>query len=158
MPSNWFKHVHVNAGKQFIGKVNMHFAYDGFTQDGNRRCFLFRASEDHTSAPSFSIEVDLELLLKNQVSMQEAPLFCLNLLTDASLDKPGSLDRLRSYTLVGDDFKQLHVERQREAAERLSKKATRKPIRRHSNTSNVHLGSPSNSPYSRVTREPGKIV
>ena len=131
----------------------MHFAYDGFTQDGNRRCFLFRASEERTSAPGFSIEVDLGLLLKNRVPMQEAPLFCLNLLTDASVGEPGSLDRLRSYTIVGEDFKQLHMERQRQAAERLSKKPTRRPIRSHSYLSNVHLGSPSNSSYSRVTRE-----
>ena len=137
----------------------MHFAYDGFTQDGNRRCFLFRATEERTSAAGFSIKVDLELLLKNQVPMQEAAMFCLNLLTDASLGEPGSLDRLRSYTVVGDDFKHLHVERQRQAAERLTRKAaTRRPIRRPSNMSNVHLGSPSNSPYSRVTGEPSKII
>jgi hypothetical protein len=136
----------------------MHFSYEGFTQDGNRRCFLFRAAEERTSGTGFSIEVDLGLLLKNQVPMQEAPMFCLNLLTDASLGEPGSLDRLRSYTVVGDDFKELHVERQRQAAERLSKKATRRPIRKHSNMSNLHLGSLSNNPYSRVSREPSKLV
>jgi hypothetical protein len=135
----------------------MHFAYDGFTQDGNRRCFLFRSAEQRTSAPGFSIEVDLELLLKNQVPMQAAPLFFLNLLTEASLGEPASLDRLRSYTVVEDDFKQLHVERQRQAAERSTKKAPHKPIRKHSKISNVHLGSPSNNPYSRVTSEPGKL-
>jgi hypothetical protein len=128
----------------------MHFAYDGFTQEGNRRCFLFRAAEEHISTGGYSIQVDLGLLLKNQVPMQEAPMFCLHLLTDASLGGPGNLDRLRRYTVIGDDFKQLHVERQREAAERLSKKASRRPIRKHSNMSNLHLGSFSNSPYSRV--------
>ena len=80
-------------------KVNMHFSYDGFTQDGNRRCFLFRGAEERTSAAGFSIEVDLELLLKNQVPMQEAPMFCLNLLTDASpwrTRQPGSAAQLYS--------------------------------------------------------------
>jgi hypothetical protein len=131
----------------------MHFAYDGFTQEGNRRCFLFRAAEEHISTGGFSIQVDLGLLLKNQIPMQEAPMFCLNLLTDASLGAPGSLDRLRSYTIVGDDFKNLQIERKRQAAERLSKKASRRPIRKHSNMSNLHLGSFSKSPYSRVSPE-----
>lgn len=118
----------------------MHFTYDGFTQDGNRRCFLFRSAEQRTPAPGFLIEVDLELLLKNQVPIQEAPLFFLNLLTEASLGEAGSLDRLRSYTVVEDDFKQLHTERQRRAAERLTKKVPHQPIRRHSKMSNMHLG------------------
>ncbi len=131
----------------------MHFSYDGFTQDGNSRCFLFRAAEEHKSTNGFSIQVDLGLLLKNGVPMQEAPMFCLNMLTDASLGAPGSLDRLRSYTVVGDDFKELHIERERQAAERSSKKAARRPIRKHSNMSNLHLGSFSKSPYSRVRPE-----
>jgi hypothetical protein len=136
----------------------MHFAYDGFTQEGNRRCFLFRAAEELISASGFSIQIDLGLLLKNRVPMQEAPMFCLNLLTDASLGGPDSLDRLRSYTVIGDDFKGIHLERQRQAAERLSKKASRKPIRKHSNMSNLHLGSPSDSPYSRGRpEEPSKL-
>jgi hypothetical protein len=128
----------------------MHFAYHGFTQNGNRRCFLFRVAEERASSSVFSIQIDLGLLLKNAVPMQEAPTFCLNLLTDASLGGPDRLDRLRNYTVVGEDFQALLMERQRQAAQRLSRKPTRRPIRTRSNVSNLHLGSPSNSPYARV--------
>ncbi len=128
----------------------MNFAYQGFTQEGNRRCFLFRVAEERASSSVFSIQIDLGLLLKNGVPMQEAPTFCLNLLTDASLGGPDSLDRLRNYTVVGDDFRALLTERQRLAAERLSRKPSRRPIRTKSNMSNLHLGSSSNSPYARV--------
>jgi hypothetical protein len=79
----------------------MHFAYDDFTQDGTRRCFLFRSAEQRPSAPGFSIEVDLELLLKNHVPMQAAPLFFLNLLSEASLGEPASLDRLQLHSRRG---------------------------------------------------------
>ena len=126
--------------------------YDGFQQEGDRRCFLFRANEKSGPGILFSIRIDLDLLLKNRIPMQAAPTFCLNLLTEASQGEPGSLDRLQSYTIVADDFMKIHMERQRQAAEKLSKKPYRRPFRTPSSSSNVRLGSSSNRPYSTAHR------
>jgi hypothetical protein len=128
------------------------FAYDGFQQEGDRRCFLFRVDEKGAPTTLFSIQIDLGLLLKNRIPMQAAPMFCLNLLTEASQGEPGSLNRLQSYTVVADDFKKILMERQRQAAEKLSKKPYRRPFRAPSSSSNLRLGSPSNSPYAEARR------
>ena len=130
----------------------MDFAYDGFQQEGDRRCFLFRAHENGGPITLFSIRIDLGLLLKNRFPMQAAPMFCLNLLTEASRGEPGSLDRLQSYTVVADDFNKIHMERQRQAAEKLSKKSYRRPFRTPSSSSNLRLGSPLNSAYAEAPR------
>lgn len=124
----------------------MRFTYDGFTQQGDRRCFRFRATENNCPPSSFSIEIDLQLLLKNLVPVQAAPMFCLNLLTDASQGNPDALERLRRYTVVGDDFRKLHLERERQAAAKLSQKLHRRPFRKPSRASNLWIGSsPGNS-------------
>src|ERR1700747_3481512 len=85
-------------------RMNVHFTYEGFTHDGDRRCFLFRSIEEHDPVSIFSIEIDLRLLVQNHVPVQEGPLFCLQLLTTASLAGPNCLDRFHSYKVVGEDF------------------------------------------------------
>jgi hypothetical protein len=121
----------------------MQFAYDGFTQDGDRRCFLFRGIEERNPTISFSIEVDLRLFVQNRVPVQEGPVFCLRLLTTASVGGPTCLNRFQSYTVVGEDFRPLLVERERRTAEKAAKKPARKPFRKPSVTSNLRLGTPS---------------
>lgn len=119
----------------------MHFAYDGFRQDGDRRCFLFRGIEAHDSTSIFCIEIDLRLLLKNRVPVQDGPMFCLQLLTTASLAEPSCLNRFRSYRVVGDDFRPLLIERERQAAEKALKKQPYKRPVKPSSTSNLRLGT-----------------
>ena len=121
----------------------MHFAYEGFTQDGNKRCFLFRGIEERDPVRNFCIEVDLLLLAKNRVPVQEAPMFCLQLLTAASLSGPNYLDKFHSYRVVGQDFRALLVERERVAAEKALKKPARKPFRKPPLMSNLRLKTPS---------------
>ena len=121
----------------------MHFAYDGFTHDGDRRCFLFRGIEERNPVSAFSIEIELPLFAQNRVPVQEGPMFCLQLLTTALLAGPGGLDRFHSYRVVGDDFRPLLVERERHAAEKALKVRARRPVRKPSYVSNVHLGLPS---------------
>jgi len=120
----------------------MQFAYEGFTQDGDRRCFLFRGIEERNTTISFSIEVDLRLLVQNRVPVQEGPMFCLQLLTTASVGGPTCLDRFQSYTVVGEDFRPLLIERERRAAEKAIKKPARKPFKKPSFASNLRLGTP----------------
>jgi hypothetical protein len=108
----------------------MHFAYEGFTQKGDKRCFLFRGIEGRDSTDIFSIEVDLRLLAQNQVLVQEGPIFCLNLLTTALVAGPHSLNRFHAYRVVGEDFRQLQIERAARAAEKALRKPPRKPFRK----------------------------
>ena len=121
----------------------MQFAYEGFTQDGNTRCFLFRGIQQPNASTIFSIEVDLGLLVQNRVRVQEGPMFCLQLLTTASASDPNCLNKYHSYRAVGEDFRPLLVERERSAAEKALKKRPRTPFRKPSAASNVHLGIPS---------------
>ncbi len=120
----------------------MQFAYDGFTHNGDRRCFLFRGIEERNPALTFSIEIEFRLLVQNRVPVQEGPMFCLRLLTTASHGGPNSLERFHSYIVVGDDFRPLLVERERRAAEKALRKPSRKPVRRPSLASNLWLGTP----------------
>ena len=118
----------------------MHFAYQGFTNDRDRRFFTFRESEAQ-SGSVFSIEIDLSLLSRKRVPVQDGPMFCLSLLTAASLGEPGSLERFRHYQVVEEDFAPMMTERARQASEKAMKKSARKPpFRRPPSTSNIHLG------------------
>lgn len=120
----------------------MHFSYEGFTQDGAIRCFLFRGLEERSPAILFSIELDLPLLLESRVPLQDGPVFCLQLLTTASVGKPHCLDRFHKYRVVAEDFRPLLIERERKAAEKAVRKPSRAGFRKPSPTSNVYLGSP----------------
>jgi len=121
-------------------EVTMHFAYQGFTNERDKRFFTFRESEVKASGV-FSIEIDLPLLSSKQVPVQEGPMFCLALLTAASLAGPSSLERFRHYRVVEEDFGPLLIEREKRATEKALKKTARKPpFRRPPSTSNIHLG------------------
>lgn len=116
----------------------MHFAYDGFKQSGNNRCFLFRGIEKYTTVSAFSIGIDLRLLLRNRVLIQEGPMFCCRLLTEAALAGSTSLDKLHNYEVVGEDFRPLLMERERHAAEKALKKP-HKPVQGRLSGSNFRL-------------------
>jgi hypothetical protein len=116
----------------------MHFAYEGFEQNGNNRCFLFRGIDEYSPVSAFSIEIDLQLLFQNRVLIQDGPMFCSQLLTTAALAGSKSLDRLRNYRVVGEDFRPLLMERERQATEKAMKKhhmSVKAPL----STSNLRL-------------------
>jgi hypothetical protein len=119
----------------------MDFAYDGFTQDGDRRCFLFRGIEAHNPTSIFCIETDLRLLLQNRVPVQDGPRFCLQLLTTASVGGPSCLNRFHSYIVVVEDFRPLLIERERLTSEKALKKQPHKRPINPSSTSNLRLGT-----------------
>lgn len=118
----------------------MHFSYNGFTHHGDRRCFLFSGIEERNPVSAFSIEVDLPLFAQNRVPVQEGPMFCLQLLTNALLSGAASLDRFRSYRVVSEDFRPLLMEREKHAAEKALKIRARRPIQKPSHNSNLRLG------------------
>jgi hypothetical protein len=117
----------------------MVFSYDGFTHDGNIRCFLFRGMEARDPVSAFSIEIDLPLLSQNGILVQDAPTFCLRLLTAAVLAGPAALDRFHRYRVIGADFRPLLIERETAAAEKALKARARKPVRKPSQASNLRL-------------------
>lgn len=117
----------------------MHFAYQGFTQEGDRRCFAFRGIGELSPPAVFSIEVDLPLLFRNRVPMQEGPAFCLQMLMTASLAGPTFLERFRHYRVLESDFHSLLIERARRDAENTLRKLPRR--RPGKPSSNVHLGT-----------------
>jgi hypothetical protein len=119
----------------------MHFAYDGFTHDHDRRCFTFRGIEEHTPISVFCIEIDLPLLAQNRVPMQEGPIFCLQLLTTASLGGASFLERFHNYRVVAEDFRPLLVEREKRAAEKAMRKSPHTPVRKPGSISNIQLTS-----------------
>lgn len=124
--------------------VSVHFVYQGFTQQGGRRCFIFHGIQERDPVTIFSIEVDLALLAKNQVLVQEGPMFCLQLLTTAFQAGPSYLEKFQKYQIVGDDFRSLLVEREKRAAEKALKKHPRRLIRTPPPVSNLWgLGRPS---------------
>jgi len=128
----------------------MRFAYDGFEQFGDNRHFLFRAVEGSDSKP-LSIQIDLGLMAKNGLSMQEAPMFCLQLLNGATHGTPDWLNRFVCYTVVHADLASMVAERQQKASDKLSRKAPRRPFRRPPTQSNLHLGPPSSRAYPEIS-------
>ena len=116
----------------------MNFAYQGFTHKNDRRRFTFWGTSSHLEiANVFSIEVDLPLLLRNRVSVQELPMFCLKMLTTASVAGPDILEKLRDYRLIEADFRPLAVERAKVAAEKAAKKPPRRPSQKPSPKSSI---------------------
>jgi hypothetical protein len=107
----------------------MIFAYQGFTHESGRRCFLFNSVEANVPAMAFTIEVDLRLFVQFKIPVQDGPSFCLQLLTKAFSDGSSHLDRLRRYEVVGEDFHPLVVEREKKEAEKTLKWREQKRIR-----------------------------
>jgi hypothetical protein len=119
----------------------MNFTYQGFTHNGSKRCYTFCSTrtEDHPIT-SYLIEVDLLLLSRLRVSVQDGPMFCLAMLNAACAAGLESLAKLQRYGLLEEDFRPLLVEREKVAAEKAARKFLRKPFAKHSPQSNVVLG------------------
>lgn len=123
----------------------MRFAYEGFTDNGDNRCFQFSGTNGAELAGRFSVQIKLLLFSENRMLVQEGPRFCLQLLETASAADPGEVDRFRTYTVVSDDFRPMLVERARRLAEK-AQKTPRKPFRKPSPTSGIFLSGPSIRP------------
>jgi hypothetical protein len=119
----------------------MHFAYEGFTQDNERRRFTFRGIEERSPVSVFCLEVDLPLFIQNRVPVQDGPMFCLQLLTAASLSGSLCLERFQNYRVLPEDFRPLLIEREKRAAEKALKKPPRRPFHKPGKISNINLTS-----------------
>jgi hypothetical protein len=108
----------------------MRFAFQGFTQDDNQRCFIFHGIEESNQKRAFLITIELALLARNKISFQDGPLFCLRLLTNAHLAGPSYLEELQQYRVSGEDFRPLLVEREKQAAEKSARRFSAARARR----------------------------
>ena len=95
----------------------MRFAYVGFTDESGKRCFQFREGDAVGSVSLLTIEVEVSLLSKNKLPIQEAPLFCLRMLESAASSKEDWNEKFRHYAIVSDDFRTLNAERARREME-----------------------------------------
>lgn len=116
----------------------MQFLYNGFTQDGNNRCYSFKAVEERQPTILYSIWVDLALFTKYQVSLQSGPMFCLHLLQAACNSSTGQMNPDGSYRAVDADFASVLAERAARATAVASKKAARRPFRKPQPSSQLH--------------------
>ena len=118
----------------------MNFAYDGFTHNQHGRCFVFRAIVEGKQVSVFHIQVHLSLLAKHKVPVQEAPMFCLELLKTASLSGHEDFpEKFQSYCVIAEDFRALVMERERRAEEKALKKPPRRPSPKPGVLSNIQL-------------------
>ena len=120
----------------------MHFAYDGFTHQEHRRCFMFRSIDDRKPTGVFLLEVELALFAENQVPMQEGPMLCLQLLETACAAGPVVLEKYHKCQIFAEDLRPFLVERAKLAAEKALKRLQhRTPYRKPSSASNISVGA-----------------
>jgi hypothetical protein len=117
----------------------MHFTYEGFAQEHGRRCFTFRGIEERRPVSVFCLELDLPLFARNRIAVQEGPMFCLQLLTTASLAGPSDLERFQHYQILAEDLRPLLREREKRAAEKALRKTPRRPFHKPHSVSQIQL-------------------
>ena len=115
----------------------MNFTYEGFTQEHDRRCFTFRGMEERQPVSVFSLELELPLFAHHHIAVQEAPMFCLQLLKAALLAGPSFLEKLHHYQILAEDLRPFLRERERQAAEKIRKKSSYRPFRKPAATSHI---------------------
>jgi hypothetical protein len=119
------------------------FTYNGFTQEGNNRCYSFDGKEEQKTTAVYRLWVDLSLFVKHRVSLQNGPGFCLQLLNSACAGGPEQMDHLRDYHTIDSDFSNLLAERAAQAAALALKKPARRPFRKPPPSSQLRRQLPS---------------
>lgn len=104
----------------------MHFAFDGFRHDRGKRCFLFRRVEAGAANSQFAIYMDMALLSRNGVTVQDAPLFCIRMLWSALESSESALEKFQQYEVGPEDFRELHAERAKRDAEQRERRSKAK--------------------------------
>jgi hypothetical protein len=98
------------------------FTYNGFTQEGNNRCYSFGSRGETNTTTSYCLWVDLSLFAKYRVPLQSGPGFCLQLLHGAFEDGAEQMHNHRNYHTIDADFTSLLAERAVQAATVASRK------------------------------------
>ncbi|MCU1258829.1 MAG: hypothetical protein JWO80_1714 [Bryobacterales bacterium] len=103
----------------------MHFSYRGFEQHNGTRQFTFLGLADKQPDRVFHFTVDLTLLTEHQVSIQETPSLCSELLIKALAEDSASMDTYCKYALSGADLLAFTAPRRALAASRGKKQWVR---------------------------------
>jgi hypothetical protein len=117
----------------------MNFTYEGFTQDHGRRCFTFQGIEERRPVGVYCLELDLPLFAQNRITVQEGPMFCLHLLTNASLAGPSCLEKFQHYQILAEDLRPLLLAREKQAAEKALRKTWHRPHQKPLSASQMQL-------------------
>lgn len=116
----------------------MHFAYQGFTQQGAIRSFTFSGLEERQTEIVFSIDIDMPLLARYKLATQEAPGLCFQMLTSACAAGPSALEKFRHYQIAAEDLRPLMLDREKRAASKaLRISSYRKFVRKPPNSSQL---------------------
>jgi hypothetical protein len=118
----------------------MYFTYEGFAQDHGRRCFTFRGIEERRPVSVFWLELDLPLFAQNRIAVQDGPMFCLQLLTAASLAGPSDWEKFQHYRILAEDLRPL-LKREKRAAEKALRKTPHRPLQKPLSVSQIQLGT-----------------
>ncbi len=120
----------------------MQFAYDGFIQQDNIRCFRFHRICDEKIKEVFQIQVGLRLFSQHRVLVQDGPRFCLKLLNAVSVDRFVDLTQFHNYRVVSTDFTSLLAERaQQVAAKQIQTRSSTTAIPKRMNGSFAYLNA-----------------
>jgi hypothetical protein len=103
----------------------MSFSYRGFEQNQGLRTFTFLQSAGTAPHATYHISVNLAILAENNVSMQEAPELCVQLLTRAMKESEVTLASYMKYELLAADLQAFTAPRRALAVERANKRSSR---------------------------------
>jgi hypothetical protein len=104
----------------------MHFVYQGFTHEGDTRSFRFQGIDGGKLGTNFSIGVSLPLFARYRVALQDAPEFCLHLLTEACASAPDALLKLQRYQVLEEDLLPIVKDRETRARTKALKPSPRR--------------------------------
>lgn len=96
----------------------MHFSYRGFEQHNGTRQFTFLGLADKQPDRVFHFTVNLTLLTEHQVSIQETPSLCAELLNRAFAAGTEPVETYDAYVLRGSDLDAFTAPRRALAASR----------------------------------------
>jgi hypothetical protein len=103
----------------------MLFSYRGFEQHQGLRKFTFLGAAGTPPQATYHISVNLATLALHQVSIQEAPELCVQLLTRALKEGETALASCQEYELLGTDLQAFTAPRRALALERANKRSSR---------------------------------
>jgi hypothetical protein len=124
----------------------MHFSYRGFEQLNGIRKFKFAGVVEKKPQSMFCFSVDLRLLTEHQVSLQETPVLCVQLLTRAFAEGAPKLETCIDYHLGAEDMLTFTAPRRALALAHHNRKPSRLNRPKPSPASQV-FGSPTVAAY-----------
>ena len=103
----------------------MHFAFQGFEQHEGSRKLKFLYVKDNRPTMMLALRVNIQMLVKSGISLQEAPALCVHILKAISETAEATLPQYGDYALTTEDLESFTAPRKALAAEREKRKSSR---------------------------------